>query len=151
MRDDVTLRDVSDDDVAVFFEHQREPEAVAMAAFPARPWAAHVEHWTKVRERDDAVLRTIVAGGEVAGNVVSWVDGGTRKIGYWVGSRFWGGGIATAAVTQLVELLSERPLHAHVAVHNVGSIRVLEKCGFAPVGRPVAGPDGVEEILMELL
>jgi RimJ/RimL family protein N-acetyltransferase len=27
-----------------------------------------------------------------------------------------------------------RPLHAAVAKHNVGSIRVLEKCGFAVVG-----------------
>jgi RimJ/RimL family protein N-acetyltransferase len=24
-----------------------------------------------------------------------------------------------------------RPLHARVATHNIGSIRVLEKCGFA--------------------
>jgi len=24
-------------------------------------------------------------------------------------------------------------LYAHVAVHNVGSARVLEKCGFTPV------------------
>ena len=28
-------------------------------------------------------------------------------------------------------LVPERPLHAHVARHNVGSIRVLEKCGFS--------------------
>ena len=26
--------------------------------------------------------------------------------------------------------MTERPLHAHVAKHNAGSIRVLEKCGF---------------------
>jgi RimJ/RimL family protein N-acetyltransferase len=26
--------------------------------------------------------------------------------------------------------VSERPLFAHVVKHNVGSIRVLEKCGF---------------------
>ena len=27
--------------------------------------------------------------------------------------------------------MTDRPLHAHVAKHNVGSIRVLEKCGFS--------------------
>ena len=26
--------------------------------------------------------------------------------------------------------MNERPLYAHVARHNAGSIRVLEKCGF---------------------
>jgi RimJ/RimL family protein N-acetyltransferase len=26
--------------------------------------------------------------------------------------------------------VTERPLYAHVAKHNAGSIRVLEKCGF---------------------
>ena len=39
-----------------------------------------------------------------------------------------------------------RPLYAEVAVHNVGSIRVLEKCGFRRMGDAVTGPDGVEEI-----
>jgi RimJ/RimL family protein N-acetyltransferase len=27
-----------------------------------------------------------------------------------------------------------RPMHAHVAADNVGSLRVLEKCGFRVVG-----------------
>jgi RimJ/RimL family protein N-acetyltransferase len=27
--------------------------------------------------------------------------------------------------------MTERLLHAHVVRHNVGSIRVLEKCGFS--------------------
>jgi RimJ/RimL family protein N-acetyltransferase len=40
-------------------------------------------------------------------------------------------------------------------VHNVGSIRVLEKCGFRPVevdGEPHAtvGADGIEEVLLVL-
>ena len=42
-------------------------------------------------------------------------------------------------------MLRERPLFAHVAEHNIGSIRVLEKCGFSCVGGvelPERGGDG---------
>jgi hypothetical protein len=32
----VVLRDVVDSDLPIFFEHQRDPEAGRMAAFPSR-------------------------------------------------------------------------------------------------------------------
>jgi hypothetical protein len=41
---DVQLRDVREADLPVFFEHQLDPEATRMAAFPARdrePITAH--------------------------------------------------------------------------------------------------------------
>jgi hypothetical protein len=41
---DVRLRDVTDADLPVFYEHQRDPEATGMAAFPARDWDAFVKH-----------------------------------------------------------------------------------------------------------
>ena len=46
-------------------------------------------------------------------------------------------------------MVDARPLHAYVAKCNVGSIRVLEKCGFVKVGEH-AGDDGIEELLLEL-
>jgi RimJ/RimL family protein N-acetyltransferase len=47
--------------------------------------------------------------------------------------------------------LDTQPLNAHVAAHNTGSIRVLEKCGFerSEAPRP-AGDDTVEELLPKL-
>jgi RimJ/RimL family protein N-acetyltransferase len=36
-----------------------------------------------------------------------------------------------------------------VARSNVGSIRVLEKCGFVEVGEQT-GDDGIEELILEL-
>jgi RimJ/RimL family protein N-acetyltransferase len=45
-----------------------------------------------------------------------------------------------------------RPLHAHVATHNVASIRVLEKCGFRlerKESAEVAGDD-IGELLFVL-
>jgi RimJ/RimL family protein N-acetyltransferase len=75
-----------------------------------------------------------VVGEQVVGNVVSWRDGSERLVGYWIGRDHWGKGIATAALTSFLRVVEERPLHARVAKHNVGSIRVLEKCGFAMSG-----------------
>ncbi len=56
---------------------------------------------------------------------------GTLEVSYWLGRRFWGQGIATEALLQLLTVVVARPLTAHVAHDNVGSLRVLEKCGFA--------------------
>jgi RimJ/RimL family protein N-acetyltransferase len=41
-----------------------------------------------------------------------------------------------------------RPLHAHVVPHNVGSIRVLQKCGFRRDSdeEAHASGDGVEHV-----
>ena len=68
--------------------------------------------------------------GQVAGNVVSWDQDGKRLVGYWIGKEFWGKGLATRALSELLDELTMRPLHAYVAKTNIGSIRVLEKCGF---------------------
>lgn len=141
------LREVRKDDFDTLFEQQREPEAVAMAVFPARERDAFDAHWQKVLANDSNVVRVIEVDGEVAGNVGSWEQDGRRLIGYWLGMKFWGRGLATAAVTEFVEELDVRPLHAWVAASNVGSIRVLEKCGFVRIGEHTTD---VEEYLYEL-
>jgi RimJ/RimL family protein N-acetyltransferase len=145
----VSLRKVVDADVDIFYEHQLDPASVEMAAFPARTKEAHEQHWAKIRKDTNLVTRTVLLGDEVAGNIGCWVQDDKRLIGYWIGREFWGMGIATAALTQFVDLLSERPLYAYVAKHNVGSIRVLEKCGFELLEEG-AGEDGVVEFLMSL-
>src|SRR5262245_24823814 len=126
----VLLRGVEDRDVAVFFDHQADPDAAEMAAFPVRDKDQFAAHWAKIRADDTVVARTIVADGRTAGNVVSWQQDGQRLLGYWVGREHWGRGVATAAVARFLAELSTRPLYAYVAAHNVGSIRVLTKCGF---------------------
>jgi len=141
------LRDVTESDLDVFYEHQREPEANEMAIFPARDRAAFDAHWQRVRANDSAITRTIVSGGEVAGNIGSWEQDGRRLVGYWVGREFWGKGLATRALREFVGEVTDRPLYAWVATSNVGSIRVLEKCGFVQVG---ARTTDVEELLFEL-
>jgi RimJ/RimL family protein N-acetyltransferase len=95
--------------------------------------------------------KAIVVDGAVAGHIGSWEQDGKRLVGYWIAKAYWGRGVATAALTELIadhELT--RPVYAYVATQNVGSMRVLEKCGFVQVGAAVTGDDGVEEVLMQL-
>jgi RimJ/RimL family protein N-acetyltransferase len=149
----VVLREVVDSDLPVFFEHQRDPEAVRMAAFPSRDHDAFMTHWAKIRREPSNIIRTIVCDGQVAGNIGSWMGGGRRLVAYWVGREFWGRGVATAALAAFVAEVKERPLHAFVAKHNVGSIRVLEKCKFVPSPEhdpSIASEDGVHEVLYML-
>jgi RimJ/RimL family protein N-acetyltransferase len=146
----VVLRDVREEDIHVFFEHQRDPDANEMAAFPARDRDAHMAHWIKILADPTVVTKTIELDGQVVGNVVSWVKDGRRAIGYWVGQAHWGKGVATDAVRQFLMQVSKRPLYAWVATHNIGSIRVLEKCGFVRTGERPSGDDKVEEIVLEL-
>jgi RimJ/RimL family protein N-acetyltransferase len=150
---DVRLRDVIEADLPIFFEHQRDPDATRMAAFPPRDWEAFQAHWrTKILGEPAVAKKTILFEDRVAGNVVSFEQGGTPLVGYWVGKEFWGKGVATRAVFQFVQMVRTRPLFAHVAKENAGSIRVLEKCGFRISAEQPPGPgdDGVEEIVMEL-
>ena len=61
-------------------------------------------------------------------------------------------GVATRALALMLEEVTARPVHAHVVAHNLGSIRVLEKCGFRRVEDHVAPEpdDGLEELLFVL-
>ena len=152
---EVRLRNVEDSDIDVFYDNQADPEAAEMAAFPSRDRDVFTAHWAKIRADPGPIQRTIVVDGTaVAGNVVSWPQDGQQMVGYWVGREYWGRGVATAALARLVEELPIRPLYAHVATHNAGSIRVLEKCGFrrdsAEEAKAPASADGVEEFIFVL-
>ena len=148
----VRLRRVEDLDLDVLFEHQADPQAVEMAAFPARDRDRVAAHWAKVRADEALVARTIVADGRVAGHIGCWPENGQHLVGYAVGREWWGRGVATRALALLVEEVSVRPLYAHVVAHNVGSIRVLDKCGFRrDRGQETAVPDdGIEELVFVL-
>ena len=116
-----------------------------MAAFPSRDWDAFVAHQKKIDADPEVLQRTVVADGVVAGSIGSWQADADRDIGYWIGRDFWGRGVGTAALRAFLEIETRRPLTAIVAVHNIGSRRVLEKCGFEVV-REQQADDGVDEL-----
>lgn len=145
------IRDVAEADIPIFFEQQREPEATRMALFPARDWDAFTAHWQKILANDDVTKKTVLSDGQVAGNVLTFDRDGKRLVGYWIGREFWGKGLATKALAELLTEVTERPLHAYVATSNVGSIRVLEKCGFALVGYETEHDEALGQEIEEAL
>lgn len=153
----VHLRRVIDNDLPIFFEHQRDPVAVHMAAFTVKDpsdRAAFDTHWGRILADDSTLIRTIVVDGQVAGSVFSYGPPGEIEVSYWLGREFWGRGIATAALAEFLKLQNTRPIYARAAKDNGGSLRVLVKCGFVVIGndKGFANARGqeIEEYLLEL-
>lgn len=132
--DDVQIRDVEDADLDAFFEFQRDPEAIRMAVVAAKARAPFFAYWAEIRAGQTVFAQTIVVNGEVAGHLMCWEQWGEDQVGYWIGRRHWGHGVATTALALFVCQVTSRPLYAYVAAHNTGSLRVLEKCGFRRAG-----------------
>ena len=153
----ILLRNVIESDLPIFFEQQLDPVANQMAAFPAREREAFMAHWARILADESNILKTILYGDQVAGNIVSWEHadkGSEREVGYWLGRAFWGKGIATQALSLFLEEVTTRPLYAYVAKHNLASIRVLENCGFTITGEDQAlsstGNEEVEAVILKL-
>jgi len=153
----ISLRDVTEDDLPIFFDHQRDPGANHMAAFTAsdpEDRVAFAAHWTKILDDGSITIKTILFDRRVAGHVLSFEQSGEREVSYWIGRKYWGKGIATVALSEFLEHVKTRPLHARVAKDNAASIRVLEKCGFVVSGEDKgfsnARGEEVEEFVLKL-
>ena len=151
------LRDVRDEDLDVLFEHWTDPEANRMAAFTAESpndREAFDARWARLLANEDIKALTIELDGEVVGTVSSWTQDGNREVTYWLGREHWGKGIATRALAEFLEIETARPLYAAAAADNAGSLRVLEKCGFARVGEAKgfanARGEEIDEIFLAL-
>lgn len=125
------LRAVQSSDIEALFRHHADPVAQTMAAFASRPWDAFVEHWqTRILDDPAVVKRVIEFDGQVAGSIVGFERDNLAQVGYWLGRAYWGRGLATRALREFLQIHPVRPLHAFVARHNLGSMRVVAKCGF---------------------
>lgn len=154
---DITLRPVLDADLDVFFDNNRDPVSVRMAAFTSEDpddRAAFDAHWARIRTLDTVVIRTIVADGRTVGSVLKYEMDGEPEVSYWTARDTWGRGVATQALAVFLDEVTDRPMYARVAADNAGSRRVLEKCGFTVVGEDRGFAHGrgeeVDEFVMRL-
>lgn len=158
MTNDLFLRDVVENDLPIFFEYQLDPDANYMAAFTTKDPSnreAFTAHWNKIMAESTIIIKTIVCDGQVVGSVLSYEDAGNPEVSYWIGKVYWGKGIATQALSEfLAHVNPKRPIYARVAKDNLGSRRVLEKCGFKVIGESKgsanARGEDIEELLLEL-
>ena len=159
MANQLLLRNVVNDDLLIFFEYQLDPEANYMAAFTAKDptnQEAFIAHWHRNLADETTINQTILFNGHVVGSVSSYEVEGRPEVTYWLGKEYWGKGVATLALTEFLTHHNQtRPIYARVAKDNLGSRRVLEKCGFTIIGesKGFANARGqeIEEFLLELV
>ncbi len=158
MTNELLLRNSVNEDLPIFFEQQLNKESNYMAAFTAKDPAnqeAFTTHWHRILADETVIIKTIIFDGQIAGSVSSYEDEGKPEVTYWLGKEFWGKGIATWALKEfLAHNNKTRPIYARVAKDNIGSRRVLEKCGFIVIseskGFANARGQEIEELLLEL-
>jgi len=94
-------------------------------------------------ENDNALILAIEINGEVAGCIgvhrQSDIHRKNAELGYWLAEKYWGKGIVTGAILQIVDQAFEKfdinRIFARPFNTNPGSKRVLEKAGFKLEGR----------------
>lgn len=158
MSNKLVLRNVVNDDLSIFFEYQLDQEANHMAAFTAKDPAnqeAFMAHWHRILADETVIIQTILCNGQVAGSVSSYEEEGKPEVTYWLGKAYWGKGIASWALAEfLTHHNTTRPIYARVAKDNLGSRRVLEKCGFTCIseskGFANARGQEIQELLLKL-
>jgi RimJ/RimL family protein N-acetyltransferase len=151
------LRPVEVADLDAIFEQMRDPESVRMAAFTpedSNDRSAFDAHMATVMASPQNTFRAIIRDSRLVGTIASYVSEGTIEVTYWIDRSCWGQGIATQALSLLLQEISVRPIRARVASDNPGSLRVLQKAGFHPIGTEVSFAPGraaeIEETILEL-
>jgi len=132
----VTLRKTEPGDLETLFHYQADEAAAHMAAFISEQWkdkAAYLEKWNKLLSDGANDIYTIISGNEIVGSISTWYLMDELHISYWIGKEYWGKGIATKALQQFLAIATERPLFGRVAFDNIGSAKVLMKCGFRKI------------------
>jgi RimJ/RimL family protein N-acetyltransferase len=98
MTGEVAIREMLESDWPILFEYQHDPVSSAMAGVPAREWDAYVALQQKIRADATGLKWTILYDGQIAGDIMSFLQDGQREVGYRVGREYWGKGIATRAL-----------------------------------------------------
>jgi RimJ/RimL family protein N-acetyltransferase len=133
----ITLRRTIISDLEQFFLFQLDDEARRLAAFTNKDSldkAAYIERYTTYLPDPAKNMQTILVGDVIAGSISKFEMGGESHITYWMAKSFWGQGVATTALKLFLEIEIIRPIFAGVAFDNIGSQKVLEKCGFIKIG-----------------
>jgi RimJ/RimL family protein N-acetyltransferase len=152
-----SLRPVEGRDLDQIFALMCDPESVRMAAFTAEDPSdrgAFDAHMAKIMSSPTTWTRAIIRDSLLVGTIASYESDGGTEVTYWIDRRWWGLGIATRALSLLLEEISVRPIRARAASDNAGSLRVLQKAGFRPVATEMSFAPGraaeIEETILEL-
>jgi RimJ/RimL family protein N-acetyltransferase len=139
----IVLREYSESDLErlVSLANNENVSRYLVFTFPYPYTKADGEWWIGTGSKQNgAITRVIESQGQFVGSVGITLQTGWRKhlgeIDYWVAEKYWGKGIASAALGLMTDYafnsLQLRKLCAPVLAPNRASMRVLEKCGYRP-------------------
>jgi ribosomal-protein-alanine N-acetyltransferase len=137
MNHKVKLRKTEKSDLELLFQFQLDKEANYLAAFTSKDPTdkdAYFEKFTKILNDPTINNQTILVDETIVGSIAKFEIKGDPGITYWIDKNFWGKGIATTALENFLSIESTRPIWGRVAFDNLGSQKVLEKCGFVKIG-----------------
>jgi ribosomal-protein-alanine N-acetyltransferase len=133
----ITLTKTQKEDLEAFFQFQLDQEANYLAAFTAKDpndKEAYIEKYSRHSIDPTINMQTIRINDQIVGSVAKFMMRGETEITYWIDKQYWGKGVATTALKELLKLEETRPIYGRVAFDNYGSQKVLEKCGFEKIG-----------------
>lgn len=133
----IKLRPTEISDLAFLFQFQLDKEGGYLAAFmPKDPTdkAAYLNKYKKLLDDPTVNNQTIILDNIIVGSIAKFVMEGDTEITYWIDRKFWGQGIATQALKEFLAIETARPIFGRVAFDNLGSQKILQKCGFVKVG-----------------
>lgn len=140
--DRLLLRPVVPDDGAAIHAAMTWEVARWLASVP---WPNRLEDSAAFAERagaanaaGKAAIYAIERGGAFGGVISLLPKNGALYLGYWLGERFWGGGLMSEAGQAFIDAFFARNEVVHVISgaleNNAPSLRVQEKLGFVVVG-----------------
>lgn len=134
---DISLRPTEISDLDILFQFQLDKESGYLAAFMPKDPAdksAYINKHKKVLLDPSVNNQTIILNNTIVGSIAKFVMEGRNEITYWIDKNYWGQGIATTALEAFLKIELTRPIDGRVAFDNIGSQKVLEKCGFIKTG-----------------
>jgi [ribosomal protein S5]-alanine N-acetyltransferase len=155
------LRELSDADIPAWYERATDVEAADLAGDPVPESIEAGQQWlNKHRDRfqQKVALRWAIVPKERSASIgtvgLSFRGGETRRaeLSVVVARAFWGRGIGTSAAELVLHYafskLGVAEVFAEVLPRNAGSIRLLEKTGFA-LSRVIAATESEPEGLLQ--
>ncbi len=152
----VSLREVWDEDLPIFFGYLQDPHAQSMAASTFEDYAdtqAFTSFWSKLRRNEDATVRTITIDGshDPAGHISVAPSDEGLQVRYWVDRSLWGRGVATGALRAILDEVKARPIFAHISRSNEPGASVLLNNGFNLAGEESGFDNNKGRMIDELI
>lgn len=135
----ITLRPLGLSDIDDFMVWGTDEKVARFCTW--KPYASKEEGLNYIKDKiiPHPWFRAICLDGRLIGAILVTTNSGNDRcraeIGYVLGSKYWGKGIAARAVKLVADIIFKEwehleRLEAYVDVDNVGSLRVMEKAGF---------------------